>query len=209
MPLQQLFSNLFVILSLTTYGQTIFSNLTLGINLPPIIGKTLDLKVETNPNSHFTNQLAIGYMQDNKLEGSYYKICDFTENWNNSGAFISFGLRYNTRKNLEKSTFFIGIKIIGGYFDQTADTWDRDNIHRTNIRRTGFFGAIGVESGLTLKIKQKFSIDFGLQYSYPFYTDEQVSSFFSVLPGVGAIGNLQGILIPKFILKRKVKQNEK
>lgn len=192
---RQLLTYLLIIITVTTYGQSIFSNTALGINLPPIIGKTIDLKIETNPNSHLTTQLAIGYMQDNKLIGTIYKVGDFTKNWNNAGAFVSLGLRYNTRNNFEKSTLFIGTKVIGGYFDQTADSSGGGKIHRT-----GFFSAIGIESGLTLKIQQRFSIDFGFQYSYPFYKDRQASELFSVLPGIGSIGDLQGILTLKYLL---------
>ena len=202
--MRQLIIILTLIIALTASGQGLTDNMTIGLNLPPIAGNTLDLKIESNPRPHWTHQLATGVMINNKIPGSLLKKGDFTRDWVNSGAFASLGVRFNTRKQINKSTYFIGSKLIGGYFDQSGTSnWDNTN---QAIRETGLFAAVGLETGATIKFTDRFHLDIGFQYSLPFYTDKQVSGLFSVLPGIGAIMNLQGIVTPKFYIGRRKKE---
>ena len=181
-----------------TYGQDNIRKYSVGLNLPSIIGRTIDLKIENNWKPHLTMQFGLGAMIDNKIKGSWVKVGDGTIDWINSGIFVSFGIRFNTRKEIEKNTFFIGAKMIDGYFIQHADYYEND----VPFKRTGYFLAVGLESGITIKVIKKVSMDIGFQYSPVLYSDRQASKWYSVLPGIGAIGDLQGILTIKYFIGR-------
>ena len=183
--------------SLTASGQGLTDNMTMGLNLPPLIGHTFDLKIEKHPRPHWTYQWSAGLMINNKLRGTYYKVGDGIKDRSNSGAFTSIGARFNTRKEINKSAYFIGYKLIGGYFVEKGST--PDDINKP-IRNTGLFAAAALETGTTIRFTNRFHLDIGFQYSLPFYTDDQVSIHHSVLPGIGAIQNLQGIVTPKFYI---------
>jgi hypothetical protein len=177
-----------------TFGQDNIRKYSLGLNLPPLIGHTIDLKIENNWKPHWTMQLGLGAMIDNKIKGSWVKESDGTMDWNNSGLFTSLGIRFNTRKEIEKNTFFVGGKLIEGYFIQHADNYEND----IPFKRTGYFVAVGIETGLTIKVIKKLSMDIGFQYSPVLYSDKQASYRFSILPGIGALGNVQGIMTIKY-----------
>lgn len=187
---------LFFISPYKSVGQEIQRKYAIGLNLPPLIGNTIDVKVENNWKPHWTMQLALGCMINNKQQGSWIKVHDGTEDWRNSGVFSSVGLRFNTRKLLEKNTLFVGTKLLGGYFFQSAINSQNDQ----RFEREGKYGALCVEVGATIKLYKKLSMDIGMHYARVFYSDKQASSLFSVLPGIGALGNVQGILVFKYFI---------
>ena len=80
-----------------TYGQENPRKYSIGLNLPPLFGQTLDFKIEDNWKPHWTAQLSLGIMIDNKRKGSWSKVHDGTKDWRNSGMFSSVGIRFNTR----------------------------------------------------------------------------------------------------------------
>jgi hypothetical protein len=180
-----------------TSGQDYFHKYSVGLNLPPLIGHTMDLKIENNLKPHWTMQLGLGMMIDNKIKGSWVKLHDGTSDWQNSGLFASFGIRFNTGKQIKKNTFFVGSKLISGYFVQQAVNSEDD----TRFRKTGNFVAAGLETGITISVLKNISLDVGFQYSPVLYSDKQASSWYSVLPGVGAISDLQGILTIKYFFR--------
>lgn len=167
----------------------------IALNIPPIIGHTIDLKFEYDWKPHWTFQLGAGYMINNKIKGSWKQVDDGTSNWNNSGFFASLGARFNTRKEINKNTFFVGTKLINGYFDQQA----YDDEYDIPINSTGYFIAAGIETGVTIKIFERLKSDIGFQYSPVIYSDSQASNFYSILPGTGSVSSLQGILTVKYI----------
>ena len=73
-----------------------------------------------------------------------------------------------------------------------------NTLNKETLEMTGYYFAIGYEAGLTIKIYKKLSVDFGLVYSPVLYSDKQASYLFSVLPGIGALGNVQGIITIKY-----------
>jgi hypothetical protein len=178
----------------TTFAQEDILKNSIGLNIPSLIGKTIDFKYENNFKSHCSFQVALGLMSNNTLKGSLLKISDGTNNWENSGAFTSFGYRYKTSKEINRNTLFIGAKSISGYFHQIAENIENE----TPIERSGFFTAIGIESGFELRIIDKLNLEMGIQFSPVIYSYKQASRYFSVLPGIGSIGNLQAILTLKY-----------
>jgi hypothetical protein len=179
-----------------TFGQENRNRYSIGLNLPPIVGHTIVLKIENNWKPHWTMQLGLGIMKDNTIKGSWVKVDDGTMDWENSGLFTSLGIRFNTKKEMDKNTFYAGSKLINGYFIQYAVTTDNG----VPFERTGYFIAVGLETGVTLKLSKRISTDIGFQYSPVLYSDTQASKLYSVLPGIGAIGNLQGIFTLKYFI---------
>jgi hypothetical protein len=176
------------------FAQELGFKKSIGLNIPSLIGKTIDLKYENNYRSHCSFQIALGLMVKNKLKGSLLKINDGSNNWENSGAYTSFGFRYKTNKEINRNTIYFGAKSISGYFFQKAENYKNE----IPIEKSGFFNAIGFESGFELRIIDRINLDMGFQYSPVLFSNKQASQYFSVLPGIGAIGNLQAILTLKY-----------
>lgn len=194
-----------VIKSLFVFSQKIFDNVAIGINLTPLISNTLDLKFEINPHRNWTYQLSAGGMLNRKTQ--YISKSDYTDDHISSGIFTSVGQRYNTRKEINKSTFFLGWKFIGGYFDQRGIQYPAiyDTITEIGapVHKTGFFIAVGVETGSTIKITDRFWFDMGIQFTPPIYKDEQVSELYSILPGISPFLNLQVFIVSKFYITKQ------
>lgn len=192
------FAIIFLVIVVQCYGQEVKPKFAIGINLPPLVGKTIDLKLERICNNHWTMLIGLGAMKDNKLQGTFFKLDDGMSNHINSGLFASLGIRFNKRKEIVRNGIFIGGKLIGGNFDQQATEDETGAV----IGRKGNFLAMGFESGVTLKIYKRLGMDIGIQYSPVLFSDKQVSGRFSILPGIGAIGDLQGILAIKYLLNK-------
>lgn len=169
-------------------------------SLTPIASNTLDLKFEIYPHRNLTYQISTGVIINKKT--LYHGKGDHTGNHVSSGVFTSIGQRYNVRKEIDKSAFLIGLKFLGGYFDQRGIQYDAIiGIGIGNpIRKTGFYAAVGIETGSSIKISDRFWLDIGIQFTPPIYKDEQVSELYSILPGISHFLNLQVFIVPKFYL---------
>jgi hypothetical protein len=185
---------LLILTSNVIFAQKDILKKSIGLNISSLIGKTIDFKYENNFKSHCSFQIAIGLMIKNKLMGSLLKISDGTTDWENSGAFTSIGFRYKTSKEINRNTLYFGAKSISGYFIQIAESIANE----IPIESSGIFTAIGIESGFELRIIDKLNLDMGIQFSPVIYSNKQASQYFSVLPGIGAIGNSQAILTLKY-----------
>lgn len=192
------FAIIFLVIIVHCYGQEVKPKFAIGINLPPLVGKTIDLKLEGICNNNWTMLIGLGAMEDNKLQGTYFKLDDGMSNHSNSGLFATIGIRYNDSRKMAKARLFFGSKLIGGSFNQQATEDETGAV----IGRKGNFLAMGFESGVTLKIYKRLGMDIGIQYSPVLFSDKQVSGRFSILPGIGAIGDLQGILAIKYLLNK-------
>lgn len=190
------FAIIFLVIVVQCHGQEVKRQYAIGLNLPPLVGKTIDLKLERICNNNWTMLIGLGAMKDNKLQGTYFKLDDGMSNHINSGLFATGGIRYNVSRKMAKARLFFGSKLIGGSFNQQATEDETGAV----IGRKGNFLALGFESGVTLKIYKRLCMDIGIQYSSVLFSDRQVSSRFSILPGIGAIGDLQGILTVKYFL---------
>jgi hypothetical protein len=70
-----------------------------GINLPPMIGSTIELGYEINSKPYLTFDVYGGYTFNSKLNG-FHKLGDGINFSKKSGGFIKFGARINGRKKL-------------------------------------------------------------------------------------------------------------
>jgi hypothetical protein len=187
----------------------------IGLNLPPLIGNTIALDFECTNNEHYSLTFGIGGMLKNKLPGTLYMIGESTNDHESSGVYSTFGIRYLPGKTMQRIRFFAGTKLIGGYFKQSAtfekpfEAWFRNGqipkdyyFVDDRVYSEGIFAAIAIESGIDLKISNRFHTEFGLQGGYHFYKSKRlVSSRSSILPGLGAL-NIVGILKIKYMIMK-------
>jgi hypothetical protein len=185
----------------------------IGLNLPPLIGNTISLDVECTNNEHYSLTFGIGGMLKNKLQGTLYKIGESTDNHESSGIYSSIGIRYLSGKTMQRIRFFAGTKLIDGYFKQSAtfekpfEDWFRNGqipedyyFVDDRVHSEGLFAAIAIESGINLKITNRFDTEFGLHGGYNFHKSKiMVSNRSSILPGLGAL-NIVGILKIKYLI---------
>jgi len=186
---------------------------SLGTNLPPIMGNTFTLNAELIPPKNFTTNFEIGIVINSRLQGSYTKIGTGRSDHINSGQYLSTGFRYTPRKYLNQTYFFVGIKILGGYFKQSAEMWDdfetffRDGIIPTDyeikgnrVYSEGYYTGLAGEIGMNLKVTNRFNLELGIQGGNHLYTSKrQVDNVFSYLPGMGSL-NVVGIIRTKILI---------
>jgi len=198
-------------------SQVIKRMIGVGLNLPSLIGNTIAFDGELTQNRLFLYTIGLGGMLNNKLQGTFTKIGEATYNHENSGVYSSFGIRYTPRKEFNNIYFFVGAKLLGGYFKQSAsyeepfEDWFRDGeipddfyFSGNRVYSKGFFTAFAVESGMNIIIIGNFHAEVGLQYGHHFYTTKkQVSNISSILPGLGSM-NFVGIFKLKFVIKKNI-----
>ncbi len=184
-----------------------------GTNLPPIIGNTYTLNAELIPQKNITANVEIGIMIDSKLQGSYTKIGTGRSNHINSGQYLSAGLRYTPRKSSNQTYFFIGAKLLGGYFKQSAEMWEdfasffRDGtipadyeIKGDRVYSKGYFMGLAGDIGVNLRITNRFHLELGIQSGHNLFTSKrQVDNVYAYLPGIGAM-NFVGIVRAKIVI---------
>ncbi|MDF1573127.1 MAG: hypothetical protein P1P82_16085 [Bacteroidales bacterium] len=188
-----------------------------GWNLPALIGKTIVFDADISKNKFYGYSIGIGGMLNNSLRGTLYEIGEATYNHENSGYYFSGGLRYTPRKEFNQTYFFIGVKLLGGYFLQSAEyhepfnEWFRDNkipedyyFEGDKVYSEGLFTAFVFETGINVKFTNRFHTEIGFQGGHHIYTTKrQVSSISSILPGLGAL-NIAGILKIKYIIEKNI-----
>jgi len=201
---------LLITLTVSAQEKTLYS---LGTNLPPIIGNTFTLNAELIPAKNYTANVEFGIMINSRLQGSYSKIGTGRSDHINSGQYLSAGLRFTPRKEANQTYFFVGIKILGGYFKQSAEMCDdfetffKDSVIPTDyeikgnrVYSAGYYIGLAGEIGMNLKITYRYSLEFGIQGGHHLYTSKrQVDNVFSYLPGMGSL-NVVGIVKAKILI---------
>lgn len=163
-------------------------NPELGINIPSFIERTADLRLVIFPNYPFSFTFNGGYMYNNQLKGSFEKVEDGTRNWNNSGWYIAAGGRINFLQIFQPTDYFFSVKYLTGYFNQSCDYTNPMNNNSYALTATGLFYAFCFEGGMRYRVRNSFSLDFGIQCSMPYnLSSKMASETFSVLPGVGSV----------------------
>lgn len=196
--------------SVSAQERTMYS---VGTNLPPIIGNTYTLNAELIPQKKFTANAEIGIMIDSKLRRSFTLKGTGRSSHINSGQYLSTGLRYTPRTSFNQTYFFIGAKLLGGYFKQSA-VMDIDfaeffkdgsipadyEIEGDRVYSEGFFMGLAGDIGVNLKITNRFHLELGIQCGHHLYTSSrQVDIVYSRLPGIGTL-NMVGIVRTKFVI---------
>lgn len=167
---------------------------TIGINVAPLFKRTLELNTEVNMSEYISAQGLMGGMYKNTQKGSLRKVYDFTSDWENSGIFVGWGMRFYPSGTPGQSGFYVGLGMVNGYFIQTA----MDDELKERFKKEGYFFTVSAEAGYAIAIGQSLLIDIGLRYAETIWAAPQASKWFSVLPGVGALWNTQVVTSVKF-----------
>jgi hypothetical protein len=184
-----------------------------GTNLPPLMGNTFTLNAELIPPKHFTTNFEIGMMINSRLRGSYAKVGTGRSDHINSGQYLSTGLRYTPKRKLNQTYFFVGIKILGGSFKQSAEIQDdfetffKDGIvpadyeiKGNRVYSEGYYIGLAAEIGMNLKITNRLNLELGIQGGKHVYTTKrQVDNVYSYLPGMGSM-QVVGIVRAKILI---------
>jgi hypothetical protein len=184
-----------------------------GTNLLPLMGNTFTLNAELIPPKHFTTNFEIGMMINSRLRGSYTKVGTGRSDHINSGQYLSTGLRYTPKRKLNQTYFFVGIKILGGSFKQSAEIQDdfetffKDGIvpadyeiKGNRVYSEGYYIGLAAEIGMNLKITNRLNLELGIQGGNHLYTTKrQVDNVYSYLPGMGSM-HVVGIVRAKMLI---------
>ena len=100
----------------------------LGVNLLPFVGNTLAVDFNKPVHHLFSYSFGVSGMLHNKLPGGYTKEGRATYEHDNSGVAGSVGFRFTPRKESHKSYVFVGAKLIGGWFKQSAEYAEPFNV---------------------------------------------------------------------------------
>ena len=205
----------FFILITPTFCQEIKNIKEIGLNIPSLIGKTLEIKGLYTNNNFFSISAYSGVMFPNKLQLSYVKIGDYTDDHLSSGVYFGFGTRFTPRKNINGDHFFMGFRLISGYFLQSAMPWEDyqehfiDNIIPDDyyfingrVHSKGIYFGFAGEIGSHFELKDKIGLDVGLEIGISLYESKfQVSKYYNRLPGIG-VYHVKLIFCPYYIMKK-------
>jgi hypothetical protein len=172
----------------------------IGINLIPLIGKTLELGYEANIKSFISADIYAGYVFNSKLSSPYLMGSSY-EFSNKSGLFLKLGTRYNLRNDIKKYAPFIGLNVVNaiaieeGVNDPDFD----DNTPNDPLNKNSYNLGIDGILGFTSPSNKLLNIDIGFQIGYILI--DNLIDFHSYMPGMGVNFDnirIQGILRIKY-----------
>ncbi len=155
-----------------------------GINLFPIIGKTIELGYSVDIKPNLSTDFYTGYVFNSGL-GSPYMIGTQYDLDNKSGIFIKIGTRYNLRNDIDKFAPFIGINIVNSIAIE-AGTYDSDfnyNTPNEKVKKKSYNLGLNGIIGITSPITKKLNMDIGLQIGKVLI--KNLIDFHSYMPGMG------------------------
>lgn len=188
-------------------------NTKIGINVVPLITKTLDIESEFSYHPGFAFQVGIGGTFNTSYQGLiHFDVYDGIEDRRTSGAFFKAGgkLYLNNLKGVvHRNNFFIGATGVFSYYHQKAmkrdlNTEDIDNVKSYPVEVKGLLFAPTISTGFWHRLNDKLSLEWGVQV--PLYISR--NNFLGLRdrnfqPGLGSgslIPYLQGILMLKYQL---------
>lgn len=176
----------------------------IGLNLPPMLGTTLDIGFERNIKPNFSVEISSGYVFNSKLNSLFKKGSLFDLD-KKSGFFLKLGARYNFRKDLSKFAPFLGLNIVNAIAMEEGIYVGLDNPNipypiNNNSYNLGISGIIG----FTSPADKKLNVDVGIQAGRLLV--DNLMDFHSYMPGMGvnygASLRLQGIVRIKYRLNK-------
>lgn len=175
----------------------------IGINVLPLLSKTLEIGYEKNFSPYISCDLYTGYVFNSNMD-SPRKVGTDYELTNKSGFFIKIGARYNVRKDFNKIAPFIGLNIVNalaieeGNYNPDVENNTPDEPVKRNSYNLGLNGIIG----LTSPARKRINVDIGLQIGTVLINN--LLDFHSYMPGMGVdFGGgvrIQGIARIKYLI---------
>ncbi len=178
----------------------------ISINLPPLIGTTLELGYEHNRSSHWSYDASLGFTVNSPLQGSTL-VGSCIDYERKSGAFLKLGVRYGTRKSYDRYTPYLGAVMVNALCIERATVEDciypqipiPTYTENKSSYALGVAGVIGVAS----PSDRIFSWDIGIQMGDA-VVNNTIGYYESYIPGMGVytLGvRVQGILRLKYAIR--------
>ncbi len=157
-----------------------------GINIPPMLGTTVELGFERNSSPHLTIELFGGYLINSTID-SPTKIGTVHNFERKSGFFIKPGARFNFRRDPVKFAPFIGLHLVnsvaiekGVYYDSFPGYETRAGERfSNNAYNLGLTGMVGLTTPLTTRFGGEVGIQAGKMLV------DNLIDFHSYMPGMG------------------------
>jgi len=204
---------LICILPLSSFAQW---SAQLGVNVIPVISKTLEVSSEFSTHPGYSLNFNAGYTFKTGFVGiPDYKVYDYISERKTSGAFLKAGGRLYLRSltgTQRKTNFFLGAALIVSQYKQTAlrrltgpNFENTDNY--VDVNSNGVTLCPAISMGFSSRLSENFSLDWGLQKAFVNRDSDLIGrKERNYQPGAGSgqsiiIGYLQGILTLKYKLK--------
>ncbi|MEN8928614.1 MAG: hypothetical protein ABF242_02945 [Flavobacteriales bacterium] len=177
----------------------------ISINLPPLLGNTIELGYEKNKNLNWSFDVYGGYTFDSKLNGLCTKEYTGLEIQEKSGGFLKIGARYYWRKKIKILSPFIGVSLVNSISVEkaTQQTGRFENglptLYIEDIISKKYNLGISAVIGITIKATSRFNFDLGIQAGGLIVNN--LVDCNSYMPGMGAeglLGKTQGVLRLKY-----------
>ncbi|MCF2447223.1 hypothetical protein L0657_24930 [Dyadobacter sp. CY345] len=190
-------------------------NAQLGVNVIPLIAKTLEVTSEFSHHPGYSLNVNAGYTFKTGFVGiPDYKIYDYISDRQTSGAFLKAGGRLYLRSLTgvqRRTNFFVGAAIIVSQYDQTAlrrlvtpNGENTENYVDVSAKGVSFCPAFSI--GFSRRIGEKFTFDWGLQKALVTRENDFIGTRRrNYQPGAGSgqsvfLSYFQGILSLKYSL---------
>jgi len=150
-------------------------NAQLGVNVIPVIAKTLEISSEFSHHPGYSLTLNAGYTLKTGFTGiPDYKVYDYISERQTSGAFLKTGGRLYLQSlngTQRRTNFFIGAALIISQYNQKAlrrltgpNYENTDNY--VNVDSKGVSLCPAVSMGFSRRLSKKFTLDWGLQKAF-------------------------------------------
>lgn len=179
-----------------------------GLNLPPLVATTIDLRGEYLFNPHYSAIVGTGYTVYGWMEGPLIESEWDFDYKNRSGAFFKVMGLYNLRDRIAQWGLYIGAGL--GYslvLEEAEITKHGEGEYgadiKTNKNNTAHILGFGVPIGITSPLLyQTFVVDAGFELFTPIAGHHDLISDYSYVPGMGPKMNIRptAVLTVKYFI---------
>ena len=187
-----------------------------GLNMLPLIARTIELTSEFGPHPAYALTVNVGYTHRSPFDGIVkVKVYDGVKDRQSSGGFLKVGGRLYLLSLTGRQppvNLFAGAQLIGSQYHQTGTVQIIDPgfspvPQAPYVEANGFVWGAAVTGGLTVRMAKRVTLDGGIQYGFqPTRHDYIGDRSFNYQPGFGIsrtgsrVTSLQGILTVKYRL---------
>lgn len=185
----------------------------LGVNVVPVIAKTLEVTSEFSNHPSYSLHFNAGYTFSTSHIGMIdYDVFDGVKDRKTSGVFAKIGARFyplSIKGREPRNSFFVGGSAILSQYRQTAMKTDVSLVESeyVSVSAKGITVAPALSLGFTSRISKRLALDWGVQKSFLYRKNDFIGrQRRNYQPGMGSgqsspfMGYLQGIVAIKFQL---------
>lgn len=204
---------LFALLNLLPLWGWTQSDTYVGINLSPIIFRTLELHLERRVTQGLALQFGVGIRAQSRNVGELLRFSalqGYVQPRNRAVAF-SGGARFFNGKDLEYP--YIAVDIIGGYYAETLEIKDAGTGSLSTREVNGFKWGASFTIGYVAWLSHRMQLDLGLQIGYSPPREEVLAYYLPTLGfttfGFDFIGVKGGHVQPMITFKYNLVRNRR